>query len=782
MIGTHTVLDALLTSLRAASQYDKNDQTPPAVVLWADKDSQWQSLLPRLRAALPQLLTLGPFDPLTKTGPAIWLRPMAARALPGADWPEDVVPILYLPGISRNDLRAIEDCPAHLQPLAELQYRGVFWNIKSKDWTLNTFMTSSSGGLGLDLAGDAATASALADALEELADQRVADLQGKRLDADVFRTLLIADPERELLRWLNEPEATRAVWDGPHWNAFREQAKAKYGFDPELDGPLIGAERLGEAKQSWDGVWKRLAEAPKRYLGLKTLLRQARPVASQPSLYKTQRYPQDNDEDEEALRAALSGLSTSSVTAARAMLLELEEYHGVRRDSIWASYGDAPLAFALQHLAALTALTATPLSAASLEKLADLYVNGGWQADAAAIDAMAAVERAADVEAVRTAIRVVYRPWLEEAAERFQQLAAQQPLPRKGPGTAVPFGIPGCCVLFADGLRFDIARKLVAELTDAGLTTEVGRRFSTLPSVTPTAKPAASPIAALFGPPGTPADFLPSVLEGEYAGRTLTIEIFRKLLTAHGYEVLRGEEIGTAGEGAMAWCEYGHLDRIGHDEKWKLARRVAEEVRGLALRIQTLLDAGWRQVRVVTDHGWLLLPGGLPKQELPAFLTESRWGRCATLKRNVEVHGAVGAWYWSDDIDIAVPTGIACYVDGTEYAHGGLSVQECVVPVLTISRGTVNRPAVAIQSVKWVGLRCRVQVSANGVNLSCDLRTNANLSGSSLVETVRTIAENGTVSLAVKDDANLGVSAVVVVLSGNGEVLAREHTTVGDNG
>ncbi len=38
-------------------------------------------------------------------------------------------------------------------------------------------------------------------------------------------------------------------------------------------------------------------------------------------------------------------------------------------------------------------------------------------------------------------------------------------------------------------------------------------------------------------------------------------------------------------------------------------------------RIEALLGAGWREVRVVTDHGWLWLPGGLPKVDLPKYLT-----------------------------------------------------------------------------------------------------------------------------------------------------------------
>ena len=98
-----TLGDALTVALQHASDYNQADASAPVVVLWTDAARQWETLLPRLRAKLP-ILTLGPYDPSTRTGPAIWLRCMIARALPEADWPESVTPILYLPGISRQEL------------------------------------------------------------------------------------------------------------------------------------------------------------------------------------------------------------------------------------------------------------------------------------------------------------------------------------------------------------------------------------------------------------------------------------------------------------------------------------------------------------------------------------------------------------------------------------------------------------------------------------------------------------------------------------------------------
>jgi hypothetical protein len=79
-----------------------------------------------------------PNNPAACQGPALWLKCMIARTLPEANWPEDAVPVICLPGVSRQELRAVDTCPKPLQPLAELQYRGVFWSQHNgKDWTCN---------------------------------------------------------------------------------------------------------------------------------------------------------------------------------------------------------------------------------------------------------------------------------------------------------------------------------------------------------------------------------------------------------------------------------------------------------------------------------------------------------------------------------------------------------------------------------------------------------------------------------------------------------------------
>ena len=142
-----TVLDRLAELLAKAPAGNSHTAATAAAVLWTDKERQWEGAIGQLRQAMPRLLTLGDFNIEQRSGPAIWLKCAIAGSLPAVQF--EGVPVVYLPGVSRAELRAIESCPRDLQPLAELQYRGVLWSqANAKDWTLGAFLASKSGGLG----------------------------------------------------------------------------------------------------------------------------------------------------------------------------------------------------------------------------------------------------------------------------------------------------------------------------------------------------------------------------------------------------------------------------------------------------------------------------------------------------------------------------------------------------------------------------------------------------------------------------------------------------------
>jgi len=314
------------------------------------------------------------------------------------------------------------------------------------------------------------------------------------------------------------------------------------------------------------------------------------------------------------------------------------------------------------------------------------------------------------------------------------------------------------------------------ELRRRGLTVDLDAVWAALPTVTPTAKPAVSPIVDRLAGATTDEEFRPHEAA---SGKALTTDRFAVLMEDAGWRVL--EPGASPSPSGRAWAEQGDLDHFGHEHGWKLARHIAEQIRELADRVEGLLKAGWSPVRVVTDHGWLLLPGGLPKAELPAFLAATRWGRCALLKPTSTTDGLVVPWRWCGEVRIALAPGACCYRAGYEYAHGGLSLQECLTPVITVTSAGGAIEA-RLQDVIWKGLRCRVIVAGAKAGLRADLRTKVADAGSTLANGGKPLDEQGQAALLVEDDSCGGSAAFVVLVDGGGTVIAKQPTTVGGEG
>lgn len=150
-------------------------------------------------------------------------------------------------------------------------------------------------------------------------------------------------------------------------------------------------------------------------------------------------------------------------------------------------------------------------------------------------------------------------------------------------------------------------------------------------------------------------------------------------------------------------------------------------------------------------------PGGLPKTELSKFEAATRWGRCAVLKDSSHGTPLTFGWDWCQDVQIAYAPGISSFIAGAEYAHGGLTLQECLVPVLEVvaAASPVSAVKADIAKIAWSGLRCKVEVASAAVGLRVDIRTKAALAESSLVAQVKAV-DGGKVSLAVADDSSEG--------------------------
>jgi hypothetical protein len=778
-----TLLESIIDGLELATRCSPAE-VPPVAVIWTDAKEEWRPLIAMLRARLPQLVQFGEYDADEAIGPAIWLRCVIERTLPEFELPADATPVIYLPGISRQQLRAGTQCPPLLQPLVELLYRGCVWTQKNgKDWTVEALLVSKDRpGLGLDVAGDKNTKLSMLASLSVLAVTPAERLQGRRLESEDFDKLMIGDHPRDLLRWMSDPQGVRDEMDAGKWHAFCNRCRDEYGFDPETDGELVAGEKFGLKETSqWEGLWSRFREAPASYLTLESLLAKAKPSGRLDVSFDREAWPDENETDEASLRKALLALDGVDAKSARVEISKLEKAHGVRRDWVWASVGKAPLAGALLYLSELATRTASLLGGDSREELERQYVEGGYLADDAALRALATVRSASDSAAVEVAVRALYLPWIEHAAERFQELVHQTPLPssissdRPEPIKAET----GTCILFADGLRYDLAQRLQSLLAERGMRTAESRRWAAMPSVTATAKPAVTPVVEKLKGFGLPDSFMPSL--ADESEKAATFARLQALLKAEGYQIISAGEVGNpAAKQARGWCEFGDIDKRGHSLQVKLAGIIDQQVEVLADRIDELLSGGWSQVRVVTDHGWLLMPGGLPKEDLPSFLTEAKWSRCATVKGESTPNVPRVAWYWNPQEDFATAPGIRCFSAGNYYGHGGLSLQECLIADLSVALDSPPvKHEVSITSVDWKGLKVRITVEPSISGMSVDLRSKPNDTSSTICDGGKPLDGGGKVTLFVEDEDLEGTVAAIVVCDTNGRTIAKHNTTIG---
>ncbi|MEE4237175.1 MAG: BREX-1 system phosphatase PglZ type B [Anderseniella sp.] len=771
-----TLAQRLVAALRNLAQsYAAGDQVAPCAVLWTDPERLWEGVMPELQALLPELFLLGGYVPGKRTGPALWLRCIEARLVEGAP-PVGVTPILYLPGISRDQLRAAEDCPQELAALVELQYRGTLWlHVNGKEWTPYAFLVSKHGGLDLEVAKDQASLDALAGALPSLMDQPISQLQGRRLDAEFFNALVAPDATGLLLRWLSDPEAFKQARSNVEWKAFCQRSKADAGFDPAKDGPLKAAALLAARTSHWGKVWQRFAETPANWPGIVEWLKRATP--KNPSLFDSAEvWPNLNESEERKLQQALASLVDRPQDEVIRRVAALEQQHAERRAYPWQALGLSPLATALAPLAELARLCQGAPGGPTPEAYAAAYASDGWRVDAAALATMAACGSPEQHGAVLGTVRALYLPWLEATARHLQQLihAHGQAVSRR----AKPIeAVAGRLVVFADGLRMDVAQQLAAKLAAAGIESTQDWEWSAIPSVTATAKPAASPIAdAVQG--GEASDEFATRLVS--TGQLLTQERFMTALKGRGWQVLDPDETGDPA--GWAWTEAGALDKRGHTEGWKLARSVEGEVRDLVSRIGALLQAGWTEVVVVTDHGWVLVPNGLPKIELKAFLTETRWTRCAALKADAQTDALAFKWHWNPAVMMASPPGAGSFRAGIEYSHGGVSLQEMVTPVLRVKAARPTGASARLLAAKWTGAKCRVSVGGACAGVRVDVRTSQADANTSLLtdKQARETTPDGKVTVFLEDDADIGKEAEIVLLDAAGQVIHSLSTQLGN--
>lgn len=164
------------------------------------------------------------------------------------------------------------------------------------------------------------------------------------------------------------------------------------------------------------------------------------------------------------------------------------------------------------------------------------------------------------------------------------------------------------------------------------------------------------------------------------------------------------------------------------------------------------------------------------KYDLPGFLVESRWSRCAAIKGLSTPEVQTVSWRWNDGEHVAIAPGAKAFKKGEAYAHGGLTLQECVTPILTVGGLAPATGVVRVTAVRWKRMRCAVELSHSEPGLRAHVERSDNHSAASPTKEVEA---DGQVSLLVTDEDLVGRPANVVITDASGRVIAKADTKIG---
>jgi hypothetical protein len=167
----------------------------------------------------------------------------------------------------------------------------------------------------------------------------------------------------------------------------------------------------------------------------------------------------------------------------------------------------------LEPLGLLAQRADHPLVGTTPEEFIAPYTTDGWEADLSAWQAVA-MASTAEEGVVRKAVAALLRIWLNDTASCFQKAVASSALPTPAEQGAIT-AAPGEVLLFADGLRYDVARQLQKSLEVMGITGSLTTRWAGLPTVTATAKPAITPLISDIQGQALPEDFAPAFRSGK---------------------------------------------------------------------------------------------------------------------------------------------------------------------------------------------------------------------------------------------------------------------------
>ncbi|MDI3291595.1 PglZ domain-containing protein [Polyangium sp. 15x6] len=305
--------------------------------------------------------------------------------------------------------------------------------------------------------------------------------------------------------------------------------------------------------------------------------------------------------------------------------------------------------------------------------------------------------------------RRVYREVAEAAQVSFFEAVKRDGWPPEGPKQTQAFARHVAPALkegervayfLVDALRYEMGRDLSRTLERLG-TVRVEHAATVVPTTTPFG------MAALM--PGAEAGIACAIVDGALvptvSGKcTATVddrrERLRELLGDRVVDVRLDDLLDWSdaqvreriGRASLVVVRSDDIDRAGEGTSGPSARRFMSGILDDLGRVaQRLSRAGISRMVFAADHGHVLVsevpPGDVVKSPPGNWVLEKRRcrvGAAAGRSDGVWVAPAAHVGLFGPVAEVALATGFRVFTGGSTYFHEGLSLQECVVPVLSL--------------------------------------------------------------------------------------------------
>lgn len=370
-----------------------------------------------------------------------------------------------------------------------------------------------------------------------------------------------------------------------------------------------------------------------------------------------------------------------------------------RRKLFWARQGKAPywdpIALAAQLYSGCKDAIERAERLAHRDEFVQHYTaeeDGWWQLDLWALK-LAAKVTDLSAEAQKRLLPPtwgIYRDYLDQINRRLAEIVCHEGWDPTQPTFWSKFvsGAQRTAVFFVDALRYDLAQHLKRRLADDGFTVALTSLQGVVPSITEVGMAALLPEAEKGLHISMEGYRLSVRLNGQEVGNAHgRREWLERRLGQRGL-VLNVDEVGRTdlSDVALAVILSRAIDELGTFAADLNPQGLLEMVERVVRAVQILRDRGFERFLVVADHGFLFLPPEVEPQRIKepqANICKPRFAVGAVSEGCVEMRAQRAGL--KGEVMLAFPKGLAVFAlpgPAGAFLHGGLSLQETVVPVL----------------------------------------------------------------------------------------------------